>query len=225
MPCVHRPCPGAGVGGANAVGRSPRWCGMRLADGDTLDNALELFHNHQWQAYKPQISAEQMAELIPLLAPLYQQSRPKVQTRKTTRIAKPAKPQPSPSSSHIPSPIRSAVAKRDGFSCQKCGRNLFDTIRYGLQHRRPRGMGGSKRLHTMANLVVLCGWSVDEGTCTAWVEVEDREAATRDGWLVPNGVVPEEWPVLRFGTSWEQPGDMWVTAEPHPMQIELGAVA
>lgn len=85
-------------------------------------------------------------------------------------------------------------------------------------------MGGSKLLHTMANLVVLCGWSVDPGTCTAWVEVEDRPEATALGWLVPNGVTPEEWPVRRFG-QWEQPGEIWVPAKPHPRQVEMGAAA
>jgi hypothetical protein len=196
---------------------------MNPAEGDTLDDALELFHNHQWVQNKPLISADQLAELIPVLAPLFQESRPKIRQAKSTRkVARPAMPQPSASSSRIPSPIRSAVVKRDGWSCQRCGRNLFDTIRYGLQHRRPRQMGGSKLLHTMANLVVLCGWSTDEGTCTAWVEVEDRAGAARDGWLVPNGVTPEEWPVKRFGVRCEQPGDEWLPGVWHPRQVEMG---
>lgn len=126
-------------------------------------------------------------------------------------------------SSVIPSGIRAGVLRRDDFSCQRCGRSM-QGCRYGLQHRRPRKMGGSKLLHTMANLVVLCGWSVDPGTCTAWVEVEDRPEATALGWLVPNGVTPEEWPVRRFG-QWEQPGEIWVPAKPHPRQVEMGAAA
>lgn len=201
---------------------------MKLTEGEVLDDALELFHSHAWVEQKPELSAVQLAELIPVLAPLFQQSRQKLQGKAKAggqRIAKPRKPEPSPSSSQIPSAIRSAVVKRDGFSCQRCGRNLFDTIRYGLQHRRPRGMGGSKRLHTMTNLVVLCGWADDPGTCTNWVEREDRPGATRDGWLVSNGVTPEEWPVLRFGKSWELPGDEWAKTEPHPWQIEMGAAA
>jgi 5-methylcytosine-specific restriction endonuclease McrA len=194
-------------------------------EGEELERALDLFHDHTWRlCNKPEISAVQLAELVPVLAPLYEQQRPaKAAKPKTTRkIAKPANPQPSPSSSRIPSPIRSAVVKRDGWSCQRCGRSIWG-IRYGLQHRRPRGMGGSKLLHTMANLVVLCGWSVDPGTCTALVEVEDREGATREGWLVPSGVDPEEWPVLRHGWSWMQPGETWELAEPHPRQIEEAA--
>lgn len=204
---------------------------MRPPSGGRLDDALDMWHSDSWvcPGGKPELSAEQLAHALVVLERWFRDEfaapKQKVQTRKTTRVAKPATPQPSPSSSHIPSPIRSAVVKRDGFSCQRCGRNLFDTIRYGLQHRRPRQMGGSKRLHTMENLVVLCGWADDPGTCTHWVEREDRPAATRDGWLVPLGVEPKDWPVLRFGTTWMQPGDEWVSASPHPDQIELGAVA
>lgn len=198
---------------------------MKPLEGEELDRALDLFHDHRWVEQKPEISAVQLAELVPVLAPLYEQRPAKATKPKTTRkIAKPANPQPSPNSSRIPSSIRSAVVKRDGWSCQRCGRSIWG-IRYGLQHRRPRGMGGSKLLHTMANLVVLCGWSIDPGTCTAWVEVEDRLGAAGAGWLVPNGVDPEEWPVLRFGRTWSQPGEAWVEAVPHPRQREMGAAA
>ncbi len=134
-------------------------------------------------------------------------------------------------SSTIPPAIRAAVLERDGYSCQRCGRYLVDTIRYGLQHRRPRGAGGSRLLHTMANLVTLCGWVGDAGTCTDEVEERDRERATADGWLLPKRirtVTPEEWPVLRWtaaGPEWQQPGEQWAPAAPHPRQLELGGAA
>lgn len=196
---------------------------MRPPEGERLDAAVDLFHDHAWRGAKPVLSVEQIAELLPVWAEWYREELAPRKAR-VQRMAKPRMPEVSASSSNIPSAIRSAVIKRDGWSCQRCGRNLFDTVRYGLQHRRPRQMGGSKRLHTMANLVALCGWSVDEGTCTAWVEVEDRPGATRDGWLVPLGGDPEEWPVLRYGTSWEQPGVGWEKTSPHERQIELGAL-
>lgn len=129
-------------------------------------------------------------------------------------------------SSEIPKPIRDAVLERDGYTCQRCGRYLVDTIRYGLQHRRPRGAGGSRLLHTMANLVTLCGWTVDAGTCTERVELLNRRAAAAEGWLVPNGATPEEWPVYRWtpdGHQWMQPGVEWVPASPHPRQAEEAA--
>jgi hypothetical protein len=134
---------------------------------------------------------------------------------------------PRVESSVIPSAIRAAVLERDSYSCQRCGRYLVDTIRYGLQHRRPRGAGGSRLLHTMANLVTLCGWTTDPGTCTAWVELEDRVRAAAEGWLLPHNlrtVTPEEWPVLRWtaaGHVWQQPGEQWTAAEPHERQREM----
>jgi hypothetical protein len=197
----------------------------RWVEGERLDDACELFHNHAWETHKPWISGEQMSELLVVLrdwyrdeftpkrTPVSREKKPKI-VNKTGRVEPLIE-----SSSTIPAKLRAAVLRRDDHSCQRCGRSLHG-VRYGLQHRRPRQMGGSRRLHTMANLVALCGWSVDGGTCTAWVEVEDRPAATREGWLVPLGVDPEEWPVLRFGSSWAQPGDGWVSVEPHPRQIE-----
>jgi len=132
-------------------------------------------------------------------------------------------------SSEIPKAIRLAVLERDGYSCVRCGRYLVDTIRYGLQHRLPRRAGGSRRRHTMANLVTLCGWTVDKGTCTEAVELLDRKRAEAEGWLVPDGIVtPEEWPVLRWtpdGLVWMQPGETWTPAEPHERQREMGAAA
>jgi hypothetical protein len=134
-------------------------------------------------------------------------------------------------SSEIPKAIRDAVLERDRYSCQRCGRYLVDGIRYGLQHRRPRSAGGSRLLHTMANLVTLCGWTTDPGTCTAWVELEDRERATAEGWLLPHKlhtVALEEWPVLRWtpdGPEWQQPGEHWTPASPHPRQLEMRAAA
>lgn len=128
-------------------------------------------------------------------------------------------------SSTIPLKLRTAAYERDEWRCQRCGLYIPGSgRRWGLQHRRPRQAGGSRLLHTLPNLVLLCGWSVDVGTCTAWVELADRPAAIAEGWLLPHSfrdVSPEEWPVLRFGTTWSQPGDLWLPAGPHPRQLEL----
>lgn len=149
---------------------------------------------------------------------------PKAKAKKPTPNG-PTKPRLE--SSEIPKAIRDAVLERDQFSCVRCGRYLVDTIRYGLQHRAPRKGGGSRLRHTMANLVTLCGWVGDAGTCTDHVEERDRPGARRDGWLVPDGVVtPEEWPCLRWtpdGPQWMQPGTEWVPASPHPRQTEEAA--
>lgn len=196
---------------------------MKLSEGDQLDDALELFHSHSWVAYKPEISSDQMAELVPVLAPLFQQSRPKVQAKRQPQKL-PSRPVRG-SSSEVPEEIREAVLERDGHACTRCGAAIVRPY-YSLQHRRPRGMGGSRLLHTMANLVTLCG-SATSG-CHGEVE-SDRETAVRLGWLVPHGVTPEEWPVWRWtpdGHRWEQPGEKtWELAVPHQRQIDLGGVA
>lgn len=125
-------------------------------------------------------------------------------------------------STRIPQVIRTAVLQRDEFLCQRCGRSIWG-IRYSLQHRRPKKMGGSRLLDTVVNLVTLCGSATDPWGCHSHVEAQ-REESTALGWLVPFGVTPEEWPVRHF-ERWEQPGDIWVPAKPHERQIELGAAA
>lgn len=135
---------------------------------------------------------------------------------------KPAKAKPNgpvkarSESTHIPDPIREAVLERDNHACTRCGVAVRRPY-YSLHHRRPRGMGGSRLLHTMANLVTLCGSGVDG--CHGAIE-RDRPGSRATGWLVPNGAAPEGWPVLRGG-SWWQPGDEWTAAAPHPRQFEL----
>lgn len=127
-------------------------------------------------------------------------------------------------SSTIPKAIRDAVLERDGHACVRCGVAVQRPF-YSLQHRDPRGAGGSRLLHTMANLVTLCGSGTTK--CHGHVESQRTESYAL-GWLVPNGVVPEEWPVLRWtpdGPRWMQPGDTWASATPHPRQLEMGAAA
>lgn len=195
---------------------------MKLADGDVLDDALELFHSHAWVENKPAISAEQLAELIPVLAPLFQQARQKV--RRPKQKTQNRRPAGTPTSSRVPTRIRDAVLRRDGYICQRCSAGLrIAEGDYSLQHRDNRGMGGSKLLHTMPNLVALCG-SATTG-CHGHVEANPTESF-REGWSVPNGAAPEDWPVLRFGRSWEQPGEKhWEKTQPHERQIEMGAAA
>lgn len=122
-------------------------------------------------------------------------------------------------STHIPKPIRKAVLERDAHTCQRCGRYLVGRL-YSLQHRDPRGAGGSKLLHTMANLVTLCGTATTQ--CHGNVESHRLEAKAL-GWLIPDGVTPEEWPVRRWtpdGPQWMQPAETWTSAVPHPRQRE-----
>lgn len=207
---------------------------MKEPEGERLDDLNELMLDHSWRCPggMPQWTLEQLSEWASVAESWF---RVEFAPRKVSVSKEYRKPGPKPrpkaarvasalSSSTIPAVIRKDVLRRDCWECQRCGRPVYG-IRPAIQHRRPRGMGGSKLLHTMANLVLLCGWADDPDTCTHWVERQDRPGATRDGWLVPMGMTPEEWPVLRFDRSWEMPGDVWVPAVPHSMQIELGAVA
>lgn len=83
---------------------------------------------------------------------------------------------------------RALVLTRDAHACQWCGRQVYEGG-YSIHHRRPRGMGGSRRrdANSPANLVVLCG----SGTtgCHGLVESHRDEARAR-GLLVPQGVDP-----------------------------------
>lgn len=117
--------------------------------------------------------------------------------------------------------MRDAVLARDDYTCQRCGRGIHNQP-YSLQHLLPRGRGGK---NTMRNLVTVCGSATTPGMCHDWMENQERRLATRDGWLVPNGINPDDWPVLRFGQRYETPGDEWSPAEAHPRQIEMGAAA
>jgi len=187
---------------------------MRLSEGEELDDALELFHNHSWVEHKPQISTVQMAELVPVLAPLFQRSRSRVRQEKPKQKVQ-NRPKAIRQPKEIPDTLRDDVLDRDERTCQRCGLGL-EGQRYSLHHRRRRQVGG----HSMANLVSLCG----SGTTGCHGEVESyRTIAIGEGWLVPEGVKPEQWPVRRWtpdGLRWMQPGDGWVPASPHPDQAD-----
>ena len=84
---------------------------------------------------------------------------------------------------------RALVIARDGGQCQRCGTTSGP---FSVHHRRPRGMGGTKRRDTAAGLIVLCGTGTTG--CHGWVESHRAEA--RDlGLLVPLTGVPELVPV------------------------------
>ena len=68
----------------------------------------------------------------------------------------------------------------------------------------------------MANLVTLCGSATT--LCHGHVE-SYRVEATVEGYLVPMGRTPEEWRVLVLRQRWQQPGDGWEDATPHPDQV------
>ena len=88
------------------------------------------------------------------------------------------------------------VLERDGYTCVRCGHPITGErgVGWSLQHRIPRGMGGSKdeRLNLPANLIVLDG----SGTTGCHGDVESNRAAARAfGYLVWRSLDPAEVPV------------------------------
>lgn len=84
----------------------------------------------------------------------------------------------------IPRKVRIALAERCGGLCEvrhECQGRPFTQA----HHRRPRGMGGSRRTDTngLANLMAACN------ECHAWIEA-NRDAALVRGWLVAQQCEP-----------------------------------
>lgn len=95
---------------------------------------------------------------------------------------------------------RALVIERDDRRCQFDGRELDLAIPrgdYSLQHRRARGMGGSRDPETNgpANLVLVCG-SATTG-CHGYIE-QHREHSRRRGFTllqaqIPTRVALQDW--------------------------------
>lgn len=129
----------------------------------------------------------------------------------------------------IPEQVKDAIDARDQHygqpQCQRCGDLI--TGWFSRHHRNPRGLGGSKAdPHALVNLVLLCGSATSRGGCHAHVE-SNRKQARIDGWLVPDGIRTDEWPVRRFGRrDYQMPGKTgWEPHAQHPLQAVLELAA
>lgn len=92
----------------------------------------------------------------------------------------------------IPKRTVELVYSRAGYACERCGTN--ESRFWSIHHRRPRGMGGTKRsdTNTASNLILVCG----SGTtgCHGWIE-SNRAEALGLGLLVHQFISPLGAPV------------------------------
>ena len=81
----------------------------------------------------------------------------------------------------IPPRVRKMVARRDEWSCARCG-TMKDLEQH---HRRIKGIGGDTRPHTECpcNIVVLCA------RCHFWCHRAGRAVAEVQGLVVPRGTL------------------------------------
>lgn len=96
--------------------------------------------------------------------------------------------------------VRVKVLDRDGWACWWC-RTSIEGRPYSIHHRRPRGMGGSKRPDTdrPQNLLVLCGSGVTG--CHGWIE-SNRAWAVEHGLIVRQGDDPMVRAVADSAGEW-----------------------
>lgn len=92
--------------------------------------------------------------------------------------------------------LREVITRRSRGLCECCGRQLRPRL-WSVQHRKRRGMGGTKDLEidSPANLSPVCG----DGTtlCHGWIEANPL-AAQRRGLAIPRSDLdrPEDVPLI-----------------------------
>lgn len=96
--------------------------------------------------------------------------------------------------------VRKLVWARDDGHCAWCGFGV-NPGDHSLQHRRSRGMGGTRRAdaNSPANLILMCG-SATTG-CHGWIEAHPTEAAAR-GFRLLQRADPTEIPALYADGTW-----------------------
>lgn len=111
---------------------------------------------------------------------------------------------------------RAVVMDRDLYRCTRCGQSIqgISGVDFSLQHRDPRGMGGSRRvgINSPANLFLVDG----SGTtgCHGYMESE-RTEAYEAGWLLRFSADPYLTPVRTWrGLIWLTDDGGWSTEPP-----------
>jgi hypothetical protein len=96
--------------------------------------------------------------------------------------------------------VRAKVIERAESRCERCGR-WCDTSQgfYSLQHRRARGMGGSRDpiTNSAVNLTLLCGHATQPDHCHSYIEAHAYHAAEH-GWRVAQHRSPAATPIRHW---------------------------
>lgn len=99
--------------------------------------------------------------------------------------------------------FREVVLARDGTTCQLCGADVTYRLA-SVQHRKPRGMGGSALVDIPSNGVLVCGSATTPGSCHNWMEHEERQQAEDLGYLIPklSGIHPSTVRLWTYPHGW-----------------------
>jgi len=97
---------------------------------------------------------------------------------------------------------RTKIFQRAFFECENCGTTDF-SFGISIHHRKPRGMGGTKKkeINDPTNLLLLCG----SGTtgCHGWIE-SNRQQSYELGLLVKQSDEPADIPVVdKYENVWK----------------------
>jgi hypothetical protein len=114
---------------------------------------------------------------------------------------------------------RALAWERDSGCCVACGRPLVGVAWKSLQHRDPRGMGGTSdpAVNELPNLIYLCGSATSDG-CHFKAEQRDPEMNHRGYWL-ENGQDPAATPIFLVTEHYSR----WVLATRDGRYIETNA--
>lgn len=107
----------------------------------------------------------------------------------------------------FPTATKRLIATRSAGCCEVCGRQVIDPDTFeplaphSFQHRRARGMGGSRTAATRsaANGLLACGSGVTG--CHGRMESNPHEAKAK-GWAVSHWADPETTPADLFLVGW-----------------------
>lgn len=166
---------------------------MNRPDGERLDDALDLFHDHRWDVQKPVIYELQMAELLTVLAPWFEREfTPKRSRIRTAKPVKVDRPLTKPAGVTGQARARRLVRQRSGGICEVCG--VSRATNY--QHRKGKAHCTPEEMWAVSNGLDVCGQGNVSG-CHGLIH-QNPTGAKDNGWTVPFWGSPRLAPVYRL---------------------------